>query len=116
MREPFVVSNSFLHIMQILFLLLPQCNIFRFLSDMAKQDRRPRRTLEWRVRETMAIRGIGTVTALVDLLKKHGYEISISQLGRMIDGKSKNFNSETVVWLMEVMKCDLDGIIVSRRR
>lgn len=82
---------------------------------MEKHGRSPRRKLEWRVRETMAARGIGTVTALVELLRRHGYEISISQLGRMIDGKSKNFNSETVVWLMEVLKCDLDGIVVSRR-
>ena len=83
---------------------------------MPKNERQPRRSLEWRVRETMAARGIKTVTALVELLQKNGYEISISQLGRMIDGKSKNFNSETVVWLMEVLKCDLDGIVVSRRR
>lgn len=64
----------------------------------------------------MSARGIRTVTALVELLGQRGYEISISQLGRMIDGKSKSFNSETVVWLMEVLKCDLDGIIVSRRK
>ncbi len=83
---------------------------------MEKQDRPPRRRLEWRVRETMSARGIRTVTALVELLGQRGYEISISQLGRMIDGKSKSFNSETVVWLMEVLKCDLDGIIVSRRK
>lgn len=83
---------------------------------MNPKERTPRRTLEWRVRETMASRGIKTVTALVELLQKNGYEISISQLGRMIDGKSKNFNSETIIWLMEVLKCDLDGIVVSRRR
>lgn len=83
---------------------------------MNPKERTPRRSLEWRVRETMAARGIKTVTALVELLQKNGYEISISQLGRMIDGKSKNFNSETIIWLMEVLKCDLEGIVVSRRR
>lgn len=68
------------------------------------------------MRETMAARGIKTVTALVELLRENGCEISVSQLGRMIGGKSKNFNSETIIWLMEVLKCDLDGIVVSRRK
>jgi hypothetical protein len=96
--------------------------IFSELSPMQpktntpQKKRQPKRALEWRVRETMAARGIKTVTALVELLQKFEYEISISQLGRMIDGKSKNFNSETVIWLMEVLKCDLDGIVVSRRQ
>ena len=83
---------------------------------MPHKGNTPRRILEWRVRETMAARGIKTVTEPVELLRMNGYEISISQLGRMIDGKSKNFNSETITWLMEVLKCDLDGIVVSRRR
>lgn len=71
------------------------------------------------MRETMAARGIKTVTALVELLRENGYEISVSQLGRMIggkkmDAKSQFINLRIVEGLMMVLDCDLDGVLTTK--
>ena len=72
---------------------------------------RPCRKLVWRVRVTMAERGIRTVTELAKRLEGIGVQTSVSQLGRLIDGKTKLFNPEIMEGLMVVLDCDLDGIL-----
>ncbi|WP_211206939.1 helix-turn-helix domain-containing protein [Thiobacillus denitrificans] len=69
------------------------------------------RKLVWRVRVTMAERDIRTVTELVRRLEGIGVQTSVSQLGRLIDGKTKLFNPEIIEGLMAVLDCDLDGIL-----
>lgn len=80
---------------------------------MGRPSKKPRRRLEWRVRVTMAERGVRTVTELAKLLEGVGVTISGSQLGRLIDGKTKLFNPEVMEGLMTVLDCDLDGILTS---
>lgn len=76
-----------------------------------KPSNKPRRKLVWRVRVTMAERGIRTVTDLAKCLEEIGIKTSVSQLGRLIDGKTKLFNPEIMEGLMVVLDCDLDGIL-----
>lgn len=77
----------------------------------------PARKLVWRVRVTMAERGIRTVTRLAALLHEQaGVVISVSQLGRMIDGKTQLINVEAVEGLMTVLDCGLGGIFTEQVR
>lgn len=78
-----------------------------------KPSNKPRRKLVWRVRVTMAERGIRTVTELAKRLEEIGIKTSVSQLGRLIDGKTKLFNPEIMEGLMVVLDCDLDGVMTS---
>lgn len=80
---------------------------------MRKPPKKSRRELVWRVRVTMAERGVRTVTDLAKLLEGVGVSVSISQLGRLIDGKTKLINPEVMEGLMAVLNCDLDGILSS---
>lgn len=59
----------------------------------------------------MAEHGIRTVTELAARLNAIGVTISISQLGRLIDGKSKLINPEILEGLMTVLDCGLEGVL-----
>lgn len=61
----------------------------------------------------MAERGVRTVTQLAGMLKEAGVDISVSQLGRLIDGKTQLINPEILEGLMAVLDCDLDGILAT---
>jgi hypothetical protein len=78
---------------------------------MKKSLQQPRQ-LEWRARVVMAQQGIRSVTALTRKLKTVGVDISDSQLGRIIDGKSSHFNSTVVGALLTVLNCGLDDLLV----
>lgn len=78
---------------------------------MAKTPKPKRKKLAWRVRVVMAERGIRTVTALSRRLKEVGVDISISQLGRMIDGKTQLWNQEVIEGLMTVLECEIGDIL-----
>ena len=76
-----------------------------------KSSQKPRQ-LKWRARVVMAERGIRSVTALSRQLKRCGIDISGSQLGRIIDGKSSHFNAAVVGALLTVLDCPLDELFV----
>lgn len=78
---------------------------------MKKSPTTPSRRLVWKVRITMAEHGIRTVTELAARLNAIGVTISISQLGRLIDGKSKLINPEILEGLMTVLDCGLEGVL-----
>lgn len=80
-------------------------------NTMKKLPTTPRRRLVWKVRITMAERGVRTVTELAARLGAIGVTISISQLGRLIDGKSKLINPEILEGLMTVLDCGLEGVL-----
>lgn len=71
---------------------------------------RPRR-LVWRVRVVMAERDIRTITRLAELLSERGVSISIAQLGRLVDGKTKLWNQEVLEGLMAVLDCELSDLV-----
>jgi DNA-binding Xre family transcriptional regulator len=72
---------------------------------------KPRR-LQWRARVVMAERGIRSVSALSRTLNSLGVDISESQLGRIIDGKSSHFNSTVVGALLTALDCGLNDLLV----
>jgi DNA-binding Xre family transcriptional regulator len=73
---------------------------------------KPRR-LQWRARVMMAERGIRSVSALSRKLNTLGVNISESQLGRIIDGKSSHFNSAVVGALLTALDCGLSDLLVA---
>ena len=74
---------------------------------------KPRR-LKWRTRVVMAERGIRSVSALCRKLDALGVDISESQLGRIIDGKSSHFNAKVVGGLLTALDCGLNDLLVVR--
>lgn len=74
---------------------------------------KPRR-LKWRTRVMMAERGIRSVSALSRKLGELGVDISESQLGRIIDGKSSHFNAKVVGGLLTALDCGLNDLLVVR--
>lgn len=69
------------------------------------------RRLRWYARTVMADRGVRSVSELVRRLKEEGVDISVAQLGRLIDGKSKLWNQETIEGLMRVLECELNDLV-----
>ena len=74
---------------------------------------KPRR-LKWRTRVVMAERGIRSVSALCRKLDALGVDISESQLGRIIDGKSSHFNAKVLGGLLTALDCGLNDLLVVR--
>lgn len=80
---------------------------------MAKKQSQPRRKVTWRVRVMMAEREIRSVSELVRRLEQVGVSISISQLGRLIDGKTQHWSQEVLEGLMLVLDCELSDLLHS---
>jgi biotin operon repressor len=59
----------------------------------------------------MAERGVRSVSELARRLEEIGVSISISQLGRMIDGKTQLWNQDVIEGMMTVLDCELSDII-----
>lgn len=72
-----------------------------------------KRKILWRVRVTMAERGVRSVSELSRMLGDTGVEISTSQLGRLIDGHTQYLKLEIIEGLMHVLNCRLDELITS---
>jgi hypothetical protein len=83
------------------------------VSSASTASTKPRR-LKWRTRVVMAERDIRSVSALCRKLSALGVEISESQLGRIIDGKSSHFNSAVVGGLLAALDCGLTDLFVVR--
>ncbi len=62
----------------------------------------------------MAEHEIRSVSELVRRLDQIGVSISISQLGRLIDGKATHWNQEVLEGLMEVFDCELADLLRSQ--
>jgi DNA-binding Xre family transcriptional regulator len=70
-----------------------------------------RRKVAWRVRVVMAERGVRSVSELARRLEEIGVSVSVSQLGRMIDGKTRLWNQDVIEGLMAVLDCELSELI-----
>jgi DNA-binding Xre family transcriptional regulator len=58
----------------------------------------------------MAERNIRSVSELSRRLNKLGVEISIPQLGRLIDGKTDRWNVKVIRGLITVLECELGDL------
>ena len=65
----------------------------------------------WHARLLMAKHDIRSVSALVRKLKEIGIDISVAQLGRLIDGKNKLWNQEVIEGLLTIFNCNLSEMI-----
>ncbi|GIL13628.1 MAG: hypothetical protein BroJett038_23480 [Chloroflexota bacterium] len=68
------------------------------------------REIKPRVRVLMAERNIRSVSELSRRLNKLGVEISIPQLGRLIDGKTDRWNVKVIRGLITVLECELGDL------
>ena len=79
---------------------------------MARKTQKPKpKQVEWRVREIMEQREVPSVSALKRLLEEIGVTVSISNLGRLIDGKMKLWNQEVIEGLLTVLDCEIGDIL-----
>ena len=81
------------------------------IRTIARRQLLPRRKVAWRARVIMAERGVRSVSELARRLEEIGVSISISQLGRMIDGKTQLWNQDVIEGMMTVLDCELSDII-----
>ena len=72
-----------------------------------------RRRLSWRLRVMMAERNIATATELQRLLEKSGFQITSSQLTRIIRERPERISTELLDYLLEVLKCDIGDLFRS---
>jgi DNA-binding Xre family transcriptional regulator len=61
----------------------------------------------------MAERNIATATELQRLLEKSGFQITSSQLTRIIKERPERISTELLDHLMEVLKCDIGDLLRS---
>lgn len=80
---------------------------------MVKKQSQPRRKVTWRVRVMMAEREIRSVSELARRLEQIGVSVSVSQLGRLIDGKIQHWSQEVLEGLMLVLDCELSDLLRS---
>ncbi len=72
-------------------------------------------TLRPRARVLMAEREIRTVSELKRRLEDLGVEISLPQLGRVIDGKADHWNKQVIQGLVTVFDCEFGDLWMVER-
>lgn len=69
------------------------------------------RKIVWHARVVMAQRKVKSVSALARDLAKIGIKISVSQLGRLIDGHAGHWNQEVIEGMMHLLDCELSDLV-----
>lgn len=73
----------------------------------------PKKRLSWRLRVMMAERNISTATELQRLLEKSGYQVTSSQLTRVIKDRPDRISTDLLDHLLEVLNCDIGDLLRS---
>jgi len=82
------------------------------IRGMVKAKKPPKkRAVQFRVRFMMLERNVRSVSELSRHLEDIGVSISVSQLGRLIDGKSTHWSQEILEGLMTVLNCELSDLV-----
>lgn len=68
------------------------------------------RQITSRIRVVMAVRGVKSITELSRRLSDVDVEISVPQLGRLVDGKTKQINREILAGLITVLDCSVGDL------
>ncbi len=63
--------------------------------------------LTWRLRVMLAERNINTATELKRRLEANGYEITSSQLTRIIKGRPERISTDLLDHLLDILKCGI---------
>jgi len=72
-----------------------------------------KKRLSWRLRVMMAERNISTATELQRLLEKSGYQVTSSQLTRVIKERPDRISTDLLDHLLEVLNCDIGDLLRS---
>ncbi len=72
-----------------------------------------KKRLSWRLRVMMAERNITTATELQRLLQKSGYQVTSSQLTRVIKERPDRISTDLLDHLLEVLNCDIGDLLRS---
>ena len=73
----------------------------------------PKKRLSWRLRVMMAERNISTATELQRLLDKAGFNITSSQLTRIIKDRPDRISTDLLDHLLSVLNCDISDLLRS---
>lgn len=73
----------------------------------------PQKRLTWRLRIVMAERNIPTATELQRLLEKSGYQVTSSQLTRIIKERPERISTDFLDHLLVVLDCHIDDLLRS---
>lgn len=73
----------------------------------------PKKRLSWRLRVMMAERNITTATELQRLLDKTGYNITSSQLTRIIKDRPDRISTDLLDHLLTVLNCEISDLLRS---
>jgi DNA-binding Xre family transcriptional regulator len=72
-----------------------------------------KKRLSWRLRVMMAERNISTATELQRLLEKSGYQITSSQLTRVIKDRPDRISTDLLDHLLAVLNCGIGDLLRS---
>lgn len=72
-----------------------------------------KKRLSWRLRVMMAERNISTATELQRLLEKSGYQVTSSQLTRVIKERPDRISTDLLDHLLEVLNCNIGDLLRS---
>ena len=72
-----------------------------------------RRKLSWRLRVMMAERNITTATELHRMLAKSGFQITSSQLTRVIKDRPDRISTDLLDHLLQILNCDIGDLLRS---
>lgn len=73
----------------------------------------PKKRLSWRLRVMMAEKNISTATELQRLLEKSGYQVTSSQLTRVIKDRPDRISTDLLDHLLEVLNCGIGDLLRS---
>lgn len=73
----------------------------------------PQKRLTWRLRVMMAERNITTATELQRRLEKSGYQVTSSQLTRVIKERPDRISTDLLDHLLEVLSCSIGDLLRS---
>lgn len=71
----------------------------------------PKKRLSWRLRVMMAERNIPTATELQRLLEKSGYQVTSSQLTRIIKERPERISTDLLDHLLVVLDCRIEDLL-----
>lgn len=73
-----------------------------------------RTTLDWRLRELMASKGMFQTTDLLPLLKERDVHLSREQVYRLVVKPPQRINVEVLAALCDIFDCSADDLLVRR--
>ena len=81
------------------------------LHKMPVLDEPKKHILKWRLRVMMAERNIAHASTLKRLLEKSGYQITNSQVTRIVKQRPVRISTDLLDHLLSVLNCNIDDLL-----